>query len=170
MIWMAIFVVASVGLFALAGRKRPGSGAAEFCCGFGMFSFVVFLTLLLMAVTMTWTGLCVEVDYARAVRDGVVYQTRSEKQRAVVLAMLGRYPMEKNLGVYGEMAPRLLLKLPEIKSDALLTAAIEQLVEFKDKVYETELRRNELRAAAEFRARWFWVPTFRVPVLPEEDE
>lgn len=87
-------------------------------------------------------------------RDLAIVEERYKEQAKVILTTMKMYPMEEEL--LKNFDPTILLKLPEIKSNELLTKQIGTLVKIKDKIYEIQLKATGYMQSLDFhQRRWF---------------
>lgn len=115
------------------------------------------------------TGLSMnaDVDQDRCVADIAVLQERYMAQEATVLAQVKRYPLEE--GLLRDLKPGVLLSLPQIKSDAVISDMLTKLLSIQDDLYNKRLELNKVRRDVLLYRKWFFIPTLYRPTLAPEE-
>jgi hypothetical protein len=121
-----------------------------------------------VAITVGFTGLTLGLneENQRIDADIVVLQDRYNSQKVVIENAIAKYPLEQD--VLKSFNPAILLSLPEIKSDTVISKQLELLLTIQDDIYTRQLRKNEVNMNLRvYSHRWF-VPTLVKPRVDTE--
>ena len=107
------------------------------------------LWLLLMGVN-TFQVIHYKNTLLKLEKDRVVLTERYNSQIQIIEGSLDKYPLEET--TYSSVTDnlKLLLNLPEIKSDNLLLKTLEKALRIQDDLYQVDLDKNEIEKSLDF--------------------
>ena len=164
MVWtlpVALFVCLALWMrkYGEEGEMFPAGGVT------GTLAVALVVALVVAAGICTGNAIGAQEDVQRLREDIALLAERYESQRAVVLDMMQKYPLEPE--AYRQLEPALLLKLPEIQSDKLLVESVKLLVNLHGDVVNRKCLLNETRKRVRIYRKWLFVPTLYRPAVSQ---
>lgn len=157
MLWIGLVVVLFVCGIVLAQKSKSADNVGLQICGviFAAIGGVSFVVTVLIAVAYTDAAITDKANLAMYQKDIAIHAERYESQKVMIMAEVAKYPLEA--GLLEKFNPKILLSLPEIKSDTLIMEMINRLLEIENKIYETRLRiTTTQRDLDAYKNRWFY--------------
>ena len=93
-----------------------------------------------------------------------ILEERYQQQKDFIMIYTEKYPMEEKM--LSDFNPAVLLKLPEIKSDVLIVAAIDKILQIQDDIYKEKMYLNTVNKNLRFHKRY----KFYYPIIVNADE
>jgi hypothetical protein len=168
MIWLLFLLAMMVGGILL---MRADDDRGVIVIGFIGAVFAVaggILLALFMVITVGLTCQTLELneENQRIGVDVIVLQDRYEAQKVVIENAIVKFPLEQD--VLKSFNPTILLSLPEIKSDTVISKQLELLLTIQDDIYTRRLRRNEVNMTLRVYAHRWFVPTLVKPKIEKQ--
>ncbi len=90
--------------------------------------------------------------------DIIVLDEQYNQRKNVIMEYIEKYPMEENFLM--KLDPKILLNMPEIKSNIVLNNSLEKLLEIEQKKYDKKIELNEINKWLRVYNRYrFFCPT-----------
>ena len=159
---MLFFLVMMLIFGSITFRKNK-----EFYDGCAVFFAIFwFISLIGFFVTMgVCTGCVIEykTQLVRLDKDKVVLEERFDTQIKIIESYVNKYPLEEN--IYQDLSKNLavLLAVPQIKSDVLITASLTKALEIQDDLYQVDLKKNDVERKLDFHSYRLWSGTLVDP-------
>jgi hypothetical protein len=161
MIWIIAFGMC-LGLAWLASEIFPNNSEGEGPWILPSIIAAILLIILCVSIPLTtFNTLKINANLARIEKDLPIVEKQYEAIVATIQTYARKYPIEE--GLLRDLNPKILLKLPEIKSDTFLIEQINIAIEYQQRIYALQLEKNQIWAKAKvYSHRWF-MPTLVKP-------
>lgn len=136
--WIVLLIAIALGIKLL---RIPNWG--DLGIGMLMFCGLVFISFLIATIAQSYW--CANLNEQLVeIEDNIkILQERYDNQKVFIIAYSSKYPIEKKL--FESLNPKILLSLPEIKSDNLLVANIENILNIQDDIYNNKIKHNAVK-------------------------
>lgn len=127
----------------------------------------LFLNFMIFFVAGGSQSLLINACYDNYERQLEIHVKRYNYEQAEIIEMLQSYPLETN--VYENFNPEILLSLPEIKSNELIRARVERLLDIQNKICEILMESSDLVYYMKTNSYFWWIVPFYVPFTDADD-
>ena len=163
MIWFLIwFILLGICIWAMKKFWAKEGYGEDLYCMTGMLLFFMGLVIIIISFITTFKNITVDSCLEKNKKNIVIYEEKYENVKNLIIEKISSYPLEK--GLIKSFNPKILLSLPEIKSDKIVISMIEQLISIQDDIYKIKVDSNEIQMYKDIAIKYKWyIPAFIYP-------
>jgi len=165
MIWFLIWLILLGFMIWLGKTQKKTQKWDIYSDGFSGMSLLVTVTGIILFITASFAtigNITINPSLERNEKNIVVYEEKYENIKNLVVERISSYPLEEKL--IKSFNPKILLSLPEIKSDKIVISMIEQLISIQNDIYKIKIDSNEIQMRKDIVIRYKWlIPAFVYP-------
>lgn len=162
MLWFILFIIGCLWIAILYYKEKKREKERDVTV---LVAITLVYAFFLFIATIVSSCDCVDYNetFTKLQDDLIILQKRYVNQKELIISYSAKYPIEKEL--FESLNPKILLSVPEIKSDNLLVANIDKLLKIEDAIYDKELEINGIKKNIRiFRKYRFFIPTIFAPI------
>ena len=167
MLWLILLVAVFLLLvvFPLVLDNHVAFDAEVIAMPASLICTVLSVLLIIVSVIVSFGVLSNNEMLQKLDDDIVVLQKRYDNQKLIVNDIVDKYPLEERM--LKSFNPVILLALPEIKSDVVISEQLKLLLSIQDDIYQCELDKNKIRKGLRVCSNRWIVPTLVKPRLDD---
>ncbi len=160
---IALFFILMAIIMEIIATKKSREGIEICFCLFCICSVVSIIAFIAAMGVCSYSVISYQTQLDKIEKDKLVFKDRFGIQIKIIETYVEKYPLEEN--IYKNLSEnlKLLLSLPQIKSDTLIMGSLTKALKIQDDLYKVDLERNSIEQKLDFHSYRFWSATLVSP-------